>query len=154
MHCIYKPVSEFLLDDQPFILIHGVNQLMAMGSGIALAIREQWPVVFEQYQEIGRLPLGDSQWIEVGPRQFVINLFTQQFVRGYNGNFTDPAADPNAICAGLLRIITDQRAEGIPIYLPRIGCDLGGLDWQNVSVDIARIEALWGDNFFIIDNKK
>ena len=30
MHCIYKPVSEFLLDDQPFILIHGVNQRMAM----------------------------------------------------------------------------------------------------------------------------
>lgn len=66
------------------IIAHGVNCQGVMGSGVALAIRNRWPKVFEEYKAVcdeNRLNrrdlLGHTQLVQVGPSLYVANMFTQ-----------------------------------------------------------------------------
>ena len=154
MNYIYKPIDTFT-EDEPFIIIHGVNQLMVMGSGITLAIKEKWPIVEHEYLSKGVRQLGDCQWVKVGDNQYVVNLFTQQYVKGYKQRHltnNDPAADRNAVCAGLMRLCAQSVMHKLPVYIPKIGCGLGGLEWSDVERDIDLIELFSQMEFNIIDN--
>ena len=153
MNFLFKPVDTFS-DDEPFILIHGVNQLMVMGSGIALAIKQKWPIVEQEYHTQGCKHLGNFQWVQVGPNQWVVNLFSQQYVKGHPKlSPYEPAANQNAIMSGLMRLMRDPRCHKIPVYMPKIGCDLGGLSWEDVKYDVDTIEFFACIEFNIIDNK-
>lgn len=65
------------------IIGHGVNCQGVMGSGVALAIRNKYPVVFEKYKEFcdaAESPeqlLGQVQMVEIQPDLYVANMFTQ-----------------------------------------------------------------------------
>lgn len=114
----------------PAIILHGVNCQGVMGAGVAKAISDKWPKVRERYL---RFPakLGAINIIKVEPDIVVINCYTQEFY----GNDGAKYASPDAIYECLLKVITISYLtlrKGPPpkIYAPKIGCGLGGLNWE------------------------
>ena len=135
------------------IIVHGVNCQGKMNSGVAKAIREAFPVVYEEYMKLynnkqhgGTVDgqtwsrfldsnrndplLGMAQVVRVGETLHVGNLFTQKFY-GRDGK---KYADQNSIFNSLMNLCHAINVSGnLPrdIVLPKIGCGLGGLDWDS-----------------------
>ena len=109
------------------IIGHGVNCQRKMKSGVALSIRNKWPIVYDEYEKLpgGRSCLGTAQFVEVADNIVVANMFTQEYY-GYGGV---RYADPHAIEAATIAVIRYSLYLGLPVYLPKIGSDRGGLDW-------------------------
>lgn len=90
------------------------------------------------------------------PGSVIANLFCQKKLRNYRG---EVVADPNAILRGMATIIRDEAINNshayrfdhpnyealvasIPptnVYFPRIGCDLGGLDWDELGPKVFKL---------------
>lgn len=124
------------------IIAHGVNCQHAMGSGVALAIRNKWPIVYKKYMAApkGKVMLGTSQLIEVGTPNsdslFVANCYTQVFYGRGGGKYASAAA----VEQSLRQTLTACDWYDLDLYLPKIGAGLGGLDWDKDVVP--RIESL------------
>lgn len=112
------------------IVAHGVNCQHAMNSGVAKAIREKWPIVYEKYMEqpYGKTMLGTAHLIAIYENDslFVANCYTQVFY-GRGGRF----AGPQAIRQSLGQVCKMADFYDLPVYIPKIGCGLGGLDWES-----------------------
>lgn len=112
------------------IVAHGVNCQHAMNSGVAKAIRAKWPIVYDKYMlaPSGRTMLGSAQLVEIEGFNdlYVVNCYTQVFY-GYGGG---KYADKDAIHRALYQVFFWAYQLGLPIYMPRIGCGLGGLSWE------------------------
>ncbi len=110
------------------VIAHGVNCQGKMGSGVAKAIRHKWPEVYEVFRRapIGKGMLGSCHLvtIETGTL-FVANCYTQVFY-GIGGRF----ASPDAIEESLWKAFNWANYFDVPIYLPKIGAGLGGLNWK------------------------
>lgn len=119
------------------ILAHGCNIMGVMDAGIALAIREKWPQVFEQYKDVCEmfsetdeeselLGVVDMVRISEEPSLMVANCITHGGI-GIGGIY----ADIFAVEMSLNKVVEYARVEGIDtIYMPKIGCGLGGLKWD------------------------
>ena len=84
-----------LLDVKSGIICHQVNCIGAMGAGIALQIKNKWPVVFNDYKKECQLfvhnpkkLLGKVQDTLVSDKLVVANCFGQVYP-GRNGIMTD-----------------------------------------------------------------
>lgn len=117
------------------VVAHGVNCQGKMGSGVAKAIRARWPIVFERYEpicnNIDRKSdlLGLAHIVNVGEcvnGLFVANCFTQF----YYGNDGKRYADVQAVRESLESAIDFALGADLPLYMVKIGCKLGGLDWE------------------------
>lgn len=117
------------------IVAHGVNRRLAMGSGIAGALARTYPLVRDQYltrnDPIPRLGSIDLVTLprSVGESTglWVVNCYTQESA-GHDGK---RYADADAVACCLSKVFLLASHLGLPqIYVPRIGCDLGGLDWK------------------------
>lgn len=130
-------------------IAHGVNCQRRMGSGIALAIRKQWPQVYQQYMDIPKEQqqqmLGKAQIIDISPHDnpcslFVCNCFTQYNYGADGKRYADPYAVESAV---RLAFFNAQQFE-TNLYMPKIGCGLGGLDWEtDVKPIFQRLETLY-----------
>ena len=146
-----------LLEAPVDYICHQVNCQGRMGSGIAKQIRERWPIVYEQYisgfkaieeesinwedeLDVSEVLLGRLQQIKVNDTQTVINMFAQQYY-GYDGKrYT--SYDAFWACLGGIR---DSIPKGSKIGFPyRIGCGLGGANWQVIET---MIYAVLGKDF-------
>jgi O-acetyl-ADP-ribose deacetylase (regulator of RNase III) len=100
-----------------------------MGSGLAKAIRERWPEVYDLYVTKLSWNLGEVQLVSVAGDFYVANL-AGQFDYGRDKQHTDYGALERALykvynIAGILEL---------PLYIPYgIGCGLGGGDWSRVA---------------------
>lgn len=107
---------------------HGVNCVGKMWSGIAADIVARWPHIEPDYIAAchdGRLTPGRFTIADLGDGRLLYNLASQQN-RGAD-------ARPDAIRAAADAALTDLAARGITdLGLPRIGCGIGGLDWDTV----------------------
>lgn len=127
------------------IVVHGCNAQGTMGAGVARAIRDKWPVAYKEYLELCRkapkpqVLLGVSQIICVSeePKLFVANCFTQLYY-GRQGKY----ADTGAIASSLGQVYDFASSRQLTIYMPKIGCGLGGLDWDKDVKDIVESLAL------------
>jgi O-acetyl-ADP-ribose deacetylase (regulator of RNase III) len=112
----------------PGLIAHGVNCQDAMGSGVARALYMQWHKVKTEYHKCGSMTLGDAQFVEVEPGLVVANCFTQERY----GRDLRRYASLDAIRETLedaAKYALDEL--GIhEVHIPRIGCGLGGLDWE------------------------
>ncbi len=110
------------------VVCHGVNCQGAMGSGVAKAIKEKWPIVYDIFKSkpTGKRMLGIADTIPIKDNLYVVNCYTQVFY-GYGGG---RYADPKAINSCLADSIVLADMHQIPLYMPKIGCGLGGLDWD------------------------
>lgn len=120
------------------VLGHGVNCKGLMGAGIARAFREQWPEMYREYRMLcdeGLLKPGQIfPWNSpIGPS--VINIATQEW----------PGRDAQYewVDAGIHNALAYCRDRGLKsLAIPRIGCGIGGLDWDVVrdALEIASAE--------------
>lgn len=129
------------------IVAHGVNCQGKMGSGVAFFIRRRWPQAYQEYMTYCRLfdnnrqsMLGMVQTVDVGNEimpLIVANCFTQLYY-GYDGK---QYADVSAVREALYNISAYADTYNLPIYLPKIGCGLGGLSFdQDVQPILEKIE--------------
>lgn len=133
------------------IVAHGVNCQHKMASGIAKTIREKWPTVYECYMQQPKGPnmLGVAHMICVNHQTdlHVANMYTQVFY-GYGGG---RYADPDAIETALRFVASMAMAYDLPVFMPRIGCGLGGLDWdKDVEPRVKRVADEFPDIDIII----
>jgi O-acetyl-ADP-ribose deacetylase (regulator of RNase III) len=124
------------------IIAHGVNCQGKFGAGVALAIRNKWPAVYNSYilnsrpimrsaENIAQL-LGSCHMIRVSPTLWVANCYTQL---NY-GNDGKRYASPEAIRRSLEFVFSQAAIGGSMVHLPRIGAGLGGLDWESEVLPI------------------
>ncbi|MFY0656316.1 MAG: hypothetical protein JXR12_06170 [Neptunomonas phycophila] len=112
-------------------IAHGVNCQLAMGSGIAAVLFRKWPLVRSQYmlrgQGKGMLGVADNVEVDVDNYITVYNCYTQEFCGPGDRRYANSAS----IMVSLDHVAMDCVTEGRPMYVPLIGCDLGGLDYKN-----------------------
>lgn len=131
-----------LVDADEDWIMHGCNSHGVMGSGVALAIRQKWPIAFETYRdayERDGLTLGKNYYCMVEgngvPTKMIINAITQKDFGRDKKQFVDydairscvkEANHMGEILCGIFNISPK-------IALPKIGAGLGGGDWAIIS---------------------
>ena len=89
-----RVVKGNLLDATEIVIAHQVNCQKKMNSGVAKAIREKYPIVFDIYQEIKPM-LGFTHFIDIPSNtgcKYVANMYAQD-AYGYDGKqYTDYGA--------------------------------------------------------------
>lgn len=111
------------------IIIHGVNCQKKIGSGIAKALYEKWPVIKDTYLSVPfkQMQLGLIQISSLERNLYVANCWTQNFF-GRDGK---RYASISAIRKCLAQVLVWCNINSVnKIYSPKIGCGLGGLDWE------------------------
>ena len=109
------------------IVLHGCNCSGGFGSGVAKAIKEKWPKVEKVFRCTKNPKLGDLYAVQITDKLVVCNAYTQQRY-GYDGA---RYADLSAIRVAVTDVIKYAKTKNIKnIYMPKIGCGLGGLDWS------------------------
>lgn len=112
------------------LIAHGCNCSGGFGSGVAGAIKQKYPAVREAYFTHSPKTLGTCQYFEHAGKIWV-NAFTQQSY-GYDGK---QYADLTAVGYCLADIADYMEKNGYTtIAMPKIGCGLGGLNWDQVSI--------------------
>lgn len=111
------------------VIIHGTNCSGGFGSGVAGSIKKKWPIVATSYHSLkkDKNTLGSIQIVELTQEiLYVVNCFTQ-INYGRTGRF----AEPSAIESCLYKVVEFSKQKELPIYSSKIGCGLGGLDWND-----------------------
>jgi O-acetyl-ADP-ribose deacetylase (regulator of RNase III) len=120
------------------VIAHGVNCAGGFGSGVAGAIKKNHPVVCAAYLAHSPRILGTCQFVSYN-NQVWVNAYTQQ---NY-GNDGKQYADLEAVANCLVEIAEYMHDLSIvDIAIPKIGCGLGGLKWDDV---ILLVEGLLSD---------
>lgn len=124
IHYIKKDVT----DVEKGIVAQGVNCQGVMGAGIAKAIRKEWPLAYDVYRSQGKGErlLGKTIFAHISENLIIANCYTQV----YYGRRNIKYADPKAIYQSLLEVAYWANRMKLPVYTPRIGCGLGGLNWE------------------------
>lgn len=122
------------------IIIHQVNCQGKMGSGVAKAIRSNFPEAYDEYMELtGKIKpeqlLGHAQVVQ-SKNKFITNLFGQLYY-GYDGK---RYTSYDALYDGFSYIAQHAKRAGKSVAMPYlIGCGLGGGDWKIVQTMIEQI---------------
>lgn len=138
------------------VVAHGVNCQGRMNSGVAKAIRTVWPRAFQTYDEMSddRMTLGTVQLVRVEDELdiHVANCFTQEFY----GNDGKQYASVEAIETCLDKVCMWTNTHNMyndycPVYMPQIGCGLGGLSWeQDIEPIVQWLADKWTDIDIIV----
>lgn len=132
-----------ILDSGATVICHQVNCQGKMNSGVAKAIREKWPEVYDRYRvkyECEVDLLGQIQPVIINADKAVINMFAQ-YNYGYDGRrYT--SYDAFWSCLGEIKKYLNP---GVTIAFPaRIGCVRGGANW---NVILTMIEEVLGADY-------
>lgn len=110
-----------------------------MGAGLAKGLRDLYPKMYDEYR-INCARMGTAAL--VGNVQFyfhaddfyshvdlyILGIYSQKEI-----SRTKPVANPNWVHSGLIKTAQFLRGERFSqkpeIFMPKIGCNLGGLDW-------------------------
>ena len=127
--------NERLENATEYYIMHGCNAQGVMGSGVAKSLRDKFPLIYNYYrkiQEIYGLKLGNIIPVKRYDK-CIINAITQEFY-GRDGK---KYASYDAIVECIEKLLTYEpiknRMDKVSIAIPKIGCGLGGLNWQVVS---------------------
>ena len=135
-----------LLDVKSGIICHQVNCIGAMGAGLALQIKNKWPVVFKNYKDdcntFASNPsklMGRVQDTMVSPNLVVANCFGK-VVPGRNKKMTDYKAWDEII--DKLNDLSNYFS--LDLHFPwKVGCGLAGGDW---NVMLGKIRERFGES--------
>ena len=124
------------------IICHQVNCQGVMNSGVAKAIREKWPRVYEEYREThkqfreqNQSPLKMTLISDISKNQKVANMFAQEFY-GYNGQrYTDYEAFYQCLCA----VRNSAGPQDTFAFPYKIGCVRGGANWNIIKTMIEEV---------------
>lgn len=118
-------------------IAHQANCQNTMGSGVAKALRDAFPEIYEadcQTTKGDVDKLGSLSWT-FNEHGMMFNLYGQ-FNYGYDGaHYTDLDALESAF--QIMRMFLDV-ANVSTVGLPKLGCDRGGAKWEDVEAIILR----------------
>lgn len=146
-----------LLKSGCHFICHQVNCQGVMGSGLALAIKNKFPRVYTEYKgfcaEAKKSSdlLGSNQYVLVGPKTIVVNMFAQDNY-GLDKRHTD--YESLRCCLKMLSVLNvpekfDEKDIQVRIGIPyKLGCARGGGDW-NIVITI--IEEYFKNSPFILE---
>lgn len=121
-------IDKNILNVDHGVIVHQVNCKKVMGAGLAKAIREKWPNVYNVYQQ-SDLKLGSILIVPIEANLFVCNIYGQyDFGNSYQTGitYTNYAAVETA-----LKTLSESYVSKYPTYFPyKIGCGLAGGDWS------------------------
>ncbi|MGB7589902.1 MAG: macro domain-containing protein [Terriglobia bacterium] len=108
-------------------IVNTVNCVGVMGKGLALEVKNRFPVVYLKYRkacESETLDIGKLQLVKT-PATWILNFPTKRHWR-----FPSKLAD---IEAGLKKFAWTYKRRGITsVAFPPLGCGAGGLKWEDV----------------------
>lgn len=112
---------------------HGVNVYGQMGAGIAHEFRKRYPEMYEAYRQecYARRLLGGGMfpWAltdETDPPAAILNIASQEH--------PGPNAKMSFLIDGVTKALAYCAEHNIlTLALPRIGCGIGSLDWDEVK---------------------
>ena len=137
---VYKVVEGDVLDlffksTTAAMLLHGANCQKIMGAGIAKQISDKLsPLYFLDQYDVrdATQRFGSYSAVVVGKVEdhlkIGVNLYTQ-YLPGANFDIT---AFRNSLRALKLSVPPERRGE-MTLYLPKIGCGIGGAEWKDVE---------------------
>ena len=130
-----------LLNAPQKVIAHQVNCQGKMGSGVAKAIRDKYPKVYETYLNTcaynlsnGNSPEhlgGEADFIKINDNREVVNLYGQ-INYGYNGKrYTNYAL--LALALDKMFFLLDEAGDREVAIPYKMGCDRGGANWTFVE---------------------
>ena len=130
-----------LLDAPQKVIAHQVNCQGKMGSGVAKAIRDKYPKVYETYLDSYNSNLncggvlsnlaGTAEFIEIDNNRKVVNLYGQ-INYGYDGKrYTNYALLTSAL-SDMFFFLYEAGDDEVAIPY-KMGCDRGGANWEFVE---------------------
>lgn len=141
------------------IIGHQVNCRKVMGGGLALQVRLTYPKVYEKYLEVEPL-LGRCALVRVSDELQIANLYSQynygksipkkisEFGKGTSDKIVH--TDYKALALSLQKLFNYANKNNKRVYLPyKIGCTLGGGDWNVVLPIISILAELYKVNVTI-----
>ncbi|WPS85526.1 macro domain-containing protein (plasmid) [Brevibacillus halotolerans] len=139
-----------LLEAKELVIGHQVNCFGIMGGGLALQIKEKYPIVFDDYallckiNQKGRSLMGFCQMVEVSDDSVYSSLFSDfnpKIIRivanlfGQHGIGTDQKRTEEPFLQKALEVMKQTAMEkGYSVALPyQLGSNLGGGNWQEIE---------------------
>mgnify|MGYP001326912039 CR=1 FL=1 len=119
-----------LLDSEADILVNAVNCVGVMGKGIALEFKTRYPEMFESYRALCQK--GDIQvgrlFLWKGPKtKPIFNFPTKEHWKNKSEiEWIDNGLQ--VLRKSLLEVFPDKS-----IAIPKLGCDNGGLNWEDIK---------------------
>lgn len=123
------------------LFFHGCNAQGSMGAGVARAVKMRWPSVYKSYVEHCREQkdldlVGTIQVLQATDSITVVNGFTQRF---YGRGRAHAREEWISSCLDAVSLMTPfDHYVTVPV-----GCGLGGLNWEQVSILFAESDIFW-----------
>lgn len=134
-----KIINGDIFDSDAVAILHQVNCMGVMGSGVAKQVKRKFPLVYFEYKRLcdehkdDPAPLmGVVQVCEVDDKKYIVNLFAQKKFGRDGTCYTDYNA--LRICLNRVNQLFAGRAVALPYMM---SCVRGGGDWNVVSNIIA-----------------
>lgn len=118
-----------LMDAPQKIIVHGCNMQGVMGSGVALAVKNNYPEAYNIYRNNSR-HLSDIGHYEYSDR-IVVNAITQENYGRTGERFVNYDA-----LAIIMNKLNSKYKDEEEIAMPLIGASLGGGNWDIISTII------------------
>ncbi len=118
----------------PIILAHVCNNKGGWGRGFVTAVSKRWKEPEIAYRKMTIRGLGTVEFVDVDQSLCVANMIAQD---GYSQQ-ARPALNYPALAVCLSEVARYARIYSADVRMPRIGCGLGGGDWNRVEVIIQR----------------
>lgn len=115
-------------------IAHGIAPNDHFSSGLALALREQWPAMYQDFRHYCHVshPKPGSAWVWGGTDgKRLVNLLTQEAPQNHQANPGKASIHNVSHALKELRHLIEKEAF-TSIALPRLATGVGGLDWEDV----------------------
>lgn len=139
-----KMIEKDILDIKSGVIVHQVNCMGRMGSGVAGQLKAKYPIVYDDYVDMCRHSrssdelLGCYSIVPVNDILVVVNAFTQ-LCYGYDGRTYTSYGAIKMVFNSLIKSLEDVGINPTNIYIPyKYGCGLGGGDWNEVQKIISK----------------
>lgn len=125
-------------------IIHQVNCLNAMSSGVAKALYLKYPQVKSEYHNFcgnknSQELLGSVQYININSDLIIVNSFSQEFVIG----IVEKPTDENLLIQNIRTVYEKAKKENKKVYIPYlIGCGLGNGNWNYILKNISDLDII------------
>ena len=115
-----------IFDSPAQVLVNPVNTVGVMGAGLAKQFKQRYPEMFKRYRRFclaGEFQIGMLQLYRAKDGKVICNFPTKNHWR--------EASKLEHIEAGLQKFVaTYQEKKIVSVAFPKLGCGLGGLDWE------------------------